>query len=502
MDSAVHRLETVSLRKEYPGTLALDDVSVSFTGGKIHALIGKNGAGKSTLVKLLAGAIQPTRGSILVNGEEVRLRSPRDALRRGIITVHQELSLVPELSVAENVLLGRLPRKPWLGVSIIDWRTVFDRAKDILTNLGIDIDVRLKAGRLGVAQQQVVEIAKAMSYNPSVLILDEPTSALAQHETERLFELLRTLAARGVVLLYITHRLQELQRIADTVTVLRNGSLVGVVDIAEASTARIVQMMFGEILQRTKPAGLVAREEPFMEVRKLSKRNAFRNIHFTVRRGEILGIAGLLGSGRTELLRALFGADPPDEGEILIEGTAVRPSSPMEMKRLGVALTPENRKEQGLVLPLSTRLNVCLSSLDRITTGGFLTRARERAVVEKSIRDLDIAVANAEAPVASLSGGNQQKVVVGKWLNIEPRLVLFDEPTRGIDLQAKQQMFQIIWDMSARGIGSIVVSSELEELLDVCHRILIMRQGEIVGEVRPSDISLDQLFAACMEEQA
>ena len=502
MNSAVHRLVTVSLRKEYPGTLALNDVSVSFTGGKIHAIIGKNGAGKSTLVKLLAGAVQPTRGTILVNDEEVELRSPRDALRRGIIAVHQELSLVPELSVAENVLLGRLPRKRWFGTSVIDWRAVFGSAKVILSSLGIDIDVRLKAGRLGVAQQQVVEIAKAMSYNPSILILDEPTSALAQHETERLFELLRTLAARGVVLLYITHRLQELQRIADTVTVLRNGSLVGVIDIAEASPAKIVQMMFGEIVQRTKPAGLVAREEPFMEVRNLSRRNAFRNVHFTVRRGEILGIAGLLGSGRTELLRALFGADPPDEGEIIIEGAMVRPSSPMEMKRLGIALTPENRKEQGLVLALSTRLNVCLSSLDRIATGGFLTRARERVVVEKSVRDLDIAVANPEAPVASLSGGNQQKVVVGKWLNIEPRLVLFDEPTRGIDLQAKQQMFQIIWDMSARGISSIVVSSELEELLDVCHRILIMRQGEIVGEVRPNEISLDQLFAACMEEQA
>jgi len=502
MNSAVHRLVTVSLRKEYPGTLALNDVSVSFTGGKIHAIIGKNGAGKSTLVKLLAGAVQPTRGTILVNDEEVELRSPRDALRRGIIAVHQELSLVPELSVAENVLLGRLPRKRWFGTSVIDWRTVFGSAKEILSSLGIDIDVRLKAGRLGVAQQQVVEIAKAMSYNPSILILDEPTSALAQHETERLFELLRTLAARGVVLLYITHRLQELQRIADTVTVLRNGSLVGVIDIAEASPAKIVQMMFGEIVQRTKPAGLVAREEPFMEVRNLSRRNAFRNVHFTVRRGEILGIAGLLGSGRTELLRALFGADPPDEGEIIIEGAMVRPSSPMEMKRLGIALTPENRKEQGLVLALSTRLNVCLSSLDRIATGGFLTRARERVVVEKSVHDLDIAVANPEAPVASLSGGNQHKVVVGKWLNIEPRLVLFDEPTRGIDLQAKQQMFQIIWDMSARGISSIVVSSELEELLDVCHRILIMRQGEIVGEVRPNEISLDQLFAACMEEQA
>ena len=501
MRAPIHKLETVSLRKEYPGTVALDDVSIAFTGGKIHALIGKNGAGKSTLVKILAGAVQPTRGSVLVNGEDVQLRSPRDALERGIIAVHQELSLVPELSVGENILLGRLPKKPGFGGFVIDWRAVFGRAKEILESLGIDLDVRSRATKLGVAQQQVVEIAKAMSYNPSILVLDEPTSALAQHETERLFEILRTLAGRGVVLLYITHRLHELQRIADTVTVLRDGSLVGTIDIAEASPSTVVHMMFGETLQRARPADLVARKEPLVVVRNLSKHNAYRNINFTVNRGEILGIAGLLGSGRTELLRAIFGADPPDEGEILLEGKSVRPNSPLQMKRLGVALTPENRKEQGLVQLLNTRVNLCLASLDRISTRGFLTRARERVRVERNVRDLDIAVANIEAPIAYLSGGNQQKVVIGKWLNTEPRLVLLDEPTRGIDLQAKQQMFQIIWDMSKRGISSIVVSSELEELLDICHRILVMRQGQIVGEVRPDEISLDKLFAACMEER-
>jgi ribose transport system ATP-binding protein len=501
MDAPVHRLETVSLRKEYPGTLALDDVSLSFEAGKVHALIGKNGAGKSTLVKILGGAVQPTRGSIVLNGEEVRLRSPADALQRGIIAVHQELSLVQELSVAENILLGRLPTRQGWGKLVIDWKTVFARADEVLKSLDIELDLRAKAGTLGVAQQQVVEIAKAMSYRPSVLILDEPTSALAQHETERLFELVRRLAAQGVILLYITHRLQELQRIAGTVTVLRNGSLVGTIDIADATPSTIAQMMFGENLLKARPAELVARDEPFLEVKNLSKRGSFQNVSFAVKRGEIVGIAGLLGAGRTELLRSIFGADPPDEGELLLEEVSVRPTSPQQMKRLGVALIPENRKEQGLVLLLSTRMNLCLASLDRIATHGFLTRMRERAVVDKNIRELDISVANTDAPITYLSGGNQQKVVVGKWLNTHPRLVLLDEPTRGIDLQAKQQMFQLIWEMSRRGISSIVVSSELEELLDLCHRILIMRQGRIVGEVRPQEISLDKLFAVCMEEQ-
>ncbi|HTY35514.1 MAG TPA: sugar ABC transporter ATP-binding protein [Bacteroidota bacterium] len=500
MSTQIHTLQTISLRKEYPGTIALNDVSVSFDGGQIHALIGKNGAGKSTLVRIIAGATRPTSGSVVVDGVEVALESPRDALQRGIVAVHQELSLVPELSVAENILLGRLPKKPGFSGSIVDWKNVYVRAEQILSDLGVPLDVRARAGTLGVAQQQSVEIAKAMSYQPSILILDEPTSALAQQETDRLFELLRVLKKRGVVLLYITHRLQELREIADTITALRNGSLVGTIEAREATPSKIVQMMFGEIVQSVRPADLVAPTKPFAEVRSFTRRGSFEDVSFTIYRGEILGIAGLLGSGRTELLRAMFGADPIDSGEFIIEGQSVRPSSPGQMKDLGVVLTPENRKDQGLVQILSTRINACLASLSRISSSGFLTRRREQAIVERNIRELDISVANAEAPIAFLSGGNQQKVVVGKWLNTQPRLVLLDEPTRGIDVQAKQQMFQIIWEMSKRGISCIVVSSELEELLDICHRILIMRQGRIVSSVRPEEISLETLFAVCMKE--
>jgi ribose transport system ATP-binding protein len=492
-------LQTVSIRKEYPGTLALDDVSVSFQGGKVHALIGKNGAGKSTLVKIFAGAVQPTSGSIVLDGEQITLRSPRDAFDKGIATVYQELSLVPGLTVAENILLGRLPHRPGFGGLVIDWPAVFARAQAVLDDMQVSLDARMKVADLGVAQQQVVEIAKAMSFSPSVIMLDEPTSALAQHETQNLFRLLRKLAEKGVVIIYITHRLQELPQIADTVTVIRDGTYVGTARMADATPQTIVQMMFGEIVPKERPADLKAGSEPILQTRGLGQKGKFHDVSFTLYRGEVLGIAGMLGSGRTELLRAIFGAEPFDEGELLLEGQPVRSATPDRMKRLGVAFTPENRKEQALVQILSTRANFCLASLDRISTLGFTTRSRERAVADRLVEQLAVKLPDVEQPVAALSGGNQQKVVVGKWLNIEPRVILFDEPTRGIDVQAKQQIFQIMWDLSRQGISCIFVSSELEELLEVCHRVLIMKKGTLAGEIAPGSVNVDELFVRCME---
>lgn len=495
MGAHFHSLQTVALRKEYPGTVALDDISLRFEGGKIHALLGKNGAGKSTLVKIFAGAVAPTSGTILINETPVHFHSPREALARGIAAVHQELSLVPEMSVAENLLLGRLPKRRG---GFIHLKEAERRAAAILQDLGVTLDVRARARTLGVAQQQVVEIAKAMSHAPAVLMLDEPTSALAHHETERLFALLRTLAGRGVVLLYITHRLEEIHRIADTVTVLRNGRLVEPAGLTPTNPSDIVRMMFGEVVRKTRPPDLRARQEPVLEVRNFTRRGSFSDISFDLHAGEILGIAGLLGSGRTELLRSLFGADPHDDGTVRVAGVTVQPSSPAQMRQHGMALAPENRKEEGLVQTLSTRVNLCLAALQRIARLGFTTAGRERAVARQNVRDIAISVTSVDAPVSTLSGGNQQKVVVAKWLNTHPHAILLDEPTRGIDLQAKQQMFQLIWDLSAQGIGSIIVSSELEELLDVCHRILIMRKGSLAGEILPRQSSLEQLFARCM----
>jgi ribose transport system ATP-binding protein len=490
-----HSLETVRLRKEYPGTVALRDVSATFDGGRIHALLGKNGAGKSTLVKLIGGAIEPTSGSILVNGDEVRLSSPRKALQLGIATVHQELHLVPGLTVAENIFLGRLPQT---RRGLVDWVQTFEQARKVLGDLGLTIDVYAKAGTLGIAQQQLVEIARAMSFSPAVLMLDEPTSALARHEIQRLFEFVKSLAARDVVILYITHRLEEINRIADTVTVLRDGGLAGRLDISDTTPAKIVQMMFGESIAKSAPPPPVASQTAVLEIRALVRKGAFRDISLTLFEGEILGVAGLLGSGRTELLRSIFGADPHDAGSILVRGKPVGTVSPARMKKLGVALTPENRKEEGLVQLMSTRVNIVLASVHRIASGGFITRAAETTVAERYLKELAMKVQSLDHPVSSLSGGNQQKVVIAKWLNTGPQVLLLDEPTRGIDLQAKQQVFQIIRNLAMKGISFIVVSSELEELMEVCHRIVVLRTGELVREMIPRKSTLEELFAACI----
>ncbi|MBN1542509.1 sugar ABC transporter ATP-binding protein [candidate division KSB1 bacterium] len=494
------KLETLALRKEYPGTVALDSVSVCFEGGKIHALLGKNGAGKSTLVKLLAGAIQPTSGCIHVDGRDVRMRSPNEAFANGIATVYQELSLVPQLTVAENIFLGRTPKRRGSRGLMIDWPQTFADAQKLLAEIQVDLDVRRTVAELGVAQQQLVEIAKAMSFRPSALLLDEPTSALAQHETKNLFALIRRLAANGVAIIYITHRLQELEAIADCITVLRDGKLIGSIDMADANAEGIFTMIFGRVEQKERPASLKAGDEAILQVNNLRRKNALTDISFTLHTGEILGIAGMLGSGRTELLKALFGAEPFDGGEIRVGDTLVRSANPMRMKQLGIAFTPENRKAEGLVQILSTRVNMCLAGLNRIAPRGWLNRRREKKIIDQLAGDLDIRVSNIDFPVSSLSGGNQQKVVIANWLTTEPRIILFDEPTRGIDVQAKQQIFQIMWDLACRGISSIFVSSELEELLEVCHRILIMKSGRIVGQVRPEEISADELFVRCLEK--
>jgi ribose transport system ATP-binding protein len=493
-------LQAVDIRKEYPGTVALDDISVTFEAGRIHALIGKNGAGKSTLVKILAGAVQPTSGRILVDGAEVKLRTPTDAFNNGIATVYQELSLVPHLTVAENILLGRLPKRKGFGELVVDWPGVFAGAQAILDDMQVDLDVRKKASELSVAQQQIVEIAKAMSFKPSAIMFDEPTSALAQHETENLFKLIRKLAGKNVAIIYITHRLGELGQIAETVTILRDGKYAGGIEMADATPEQIVHMMFGEIVQKQRPSDLEAGDEVVMEVRNLERQGWFANVNFKLRKGEILGLAGMLGSGRTELLKAIFGVESFDEGEIIIAGEVVRVVTPVRMKSFGLAFTPEDRKEEGLIQILSTRANMCLAGLARISTRGLTTKRRERNIVSKLIKKLDIKVSDIEQVVSSLSGGNQQKVVVGNWLNTNPRVILFDEPTRGIDVRAKQQIFQIMWDLSRQGVGCIFVSSELEELVEVCHRILVMKKGRIVDEVRPDRISPDQLFVLCMEQ--
>jgi len=488
-------LRTEHIRKEYPGCLALDDIGVSFDSGRVHALVGKNGSGKSTLVKIFSGAIQPTSGKFYLDDEELSFDSPVEAQHKGIATVYQELSLIPYLSVAENIFLGRLPKKGRL----IDWKTANRQAGELLQKMNVDIDPAEKVYKLSMWQCQVVEITKAMSYNPKVLVLDEPTSALAQHEVQSLFQAVRALKNQGVIIIYISHRLQELWEIADTVTVLRDGKLIDSIPMQDTDHRGIVHMMFGEVEIRSRPDDLSVQEENVMEVKHLTRAGKFEDVSFTLKKGEVLGIAGMLGAGRTELLRSVFGADPYDSGEIIVEGkSAPQKPTPESMKKLGLGLTPEERKTQGVILIHSIRDNLCYAGLDRICDNHIVNSARRNEFAQRQINDLQIKVPSPLALVSSLSGGNQQKIVLGNWLNNQPKIMLYDEPSRGIDVSAKQQIFQIMWDQSRKGISSIFVSSELEELLEVCHRILIMRMGKIVGEIDPGEIRIDELYAAAM----
>jgi len=469
-------------------------MSLKFEGGEVHALVGKNGAGKSTLVKILAGAVIPTKGKILINDKEVKLASPRDAHDKGIVTVHQELSLAPMLSVGENILLGRLPCKR----GRVDWKELYLKAEAVLKKMNVDLDARQKVSELGVAQQQIVEIAKAMAFEPKALLLDEPTSALAHHETETLFSLIRDLANHGVIVIYITHRLQELKEIADKISVLRDGKLSG--EMREHDSRALFKMMFGDVVQKKRPKDLKASSIERLRVSGLCRKGAYQDISFSLFEGEVLGIAGMLGSGRTELLKGIFGAEPFFQGKLVLGNHAVTKPTPEKMKGLRIAFTPENRKEEGLVQVLSIRANICLAAMKRIASLGFIQRKNETVVAKRFFDELQIKAGNVEHAVSSLSGGNQQKVVVGNWLATDPQVILFDEPTRGVDVNAKQQIFQVMWDLSRKNVSSIFVSSDLEELIETCHRILVMRKGRVVEQVLPQEITVDELFVRCMGE--
>ncbi len=494
-------LEFDHVTKVYGQTVALSAFSHRFESGRVHALMGKNGSGKSTLVKILAGVILPTSGTVRVNGTNAAFHTPQDAFGAGVVTVHQELSLIPSLSIGENIFLGRLPMARKLGLAVVNWAHLHKMAADLLHEMGLDLDSQRLVSTLSVGQQQVVEIAKAMSFNPSVLLLDEPTSALATREVNLLFTLVRRLRERGVTILYITHRMNELFEIADTCTVLRDGVFAGSVEMTKASPSLIVEMMFGETAKAKRPArkAIDRTGAPVLAIRGLTRHGVFEDIDFEVHRGEILGIAGLLGAGRTEVMRAIFGADPVDAGSVTLNGMNLTFATPKQMKDAGLGYTPENRKEVGLVQVLATHDNLCMASLGRIAPSGFITRSREQGAVDRQIADLAIKVAQPMLPVSSLSGGNQQKVVIGNWLNTRPKVMFFDEPSRGVDVQAKRQIFDIIWDQAERGLAAIFVSTELEEVMEVADRILVMRQGRIVAEVDPTTTTLDELYLLCME---
>ena len=485
-----------TLTKHYGPVKALDGFTHEFASGRVHALIGKNGSGKSTFVKMMSGAIQPTSGGIRLGDSRVEFADPREAQQAGIATVYQELSLVPELSVAENIFLGRLPKTT---SGLIDWKGLYRETAALFEEIGgLDIAPTARVKELSVGQQQMIEIVKAMSYRPKVLQLDEPTSALAQNEVKQLFALVRRLRELGVTIIYITHRLSELPQIADTVTAIRDGLFVDSVPIDEATPAVILDMMFGDLPPLERPATVIKRENPVLSARNLALSPHFDDVSFDLYPGEVLGIAGMLGSGRTELLHCLFGARKTDSGTISVHGQSVANPDIPTMKKLGIGYTSEDRKHSGLVQLLSSHANLCLAGLDRIAPKGWITIGAETPHVEKQIRDLHIKVADAKLPVSSLSGGNQQKIVVGNWMNNLPDIVLFDEPARGVDVQAKRQIYELIWEKAREGLSSIVVSTELEDLTECCDRILVLHDGRIDAEFINDGLDAKDVYAACM----
>ena len=484
-------LRTERISKQYPGCLALDQVTVSFESGKVNALLGKNGSGKSTLVKCFSGAIRPTSGSFYLDDEKLDFNSTSDANARGFATVYQEMSLVPSLTVAENIFLGRMPKKG----GVIDWKKANEEASRLLNKMGVNINPREVVSRLSMWQCQVVEITKAMSFNPKVLMLDEPTSSLATNEVECLFNVIRELKKQDIIILYISHKLHEVPQITDTITVLRDGQFIGKVNTSDVTNADIISMMFGETQIRRRPDTLKAQDEIVMDVQGLCRKGKFQDVSFQLHRGEVLGIAGMLGAGRTELLKSLFGADPYDAGSITVNSTqAPHRASPIKMKKLGLGLTPENRKEEGLILIHSIRDNLCYASMDKTSNGWLEIHKKRVAAADKQVGELQIKIPDIEAPVSSLSGGNQQKVVVGKWLARESRVVIFDEPTRGIDVAAKVEIYNLMNDLKKQGISVIFVSSEMPEVLGIADRIIVMCDGRITGEMMVQDATQEKIL--------
>lgn len=487
-------LRTENITKIYPGTKALDNISTSFEGGKVHAICGKNGSGKSTMVKIFSGAVKPTEGRVYLNDEPLSFESPQDAINKKISTVYQELSLFPGLTVTENILLGRMPMKG----NFIDWKKANQLAEKYLNDLGVKLDTTKLVVSLSMWQRQMLEIVKAMSSDPKVLMLDEPTSSLSKDETKLLFDMVKRLKEKGVIIIYISHRLQELWEIADTCTVIRDGNFIGRTEMKETTHKALIKMMFGDVEIKTRPSDLKVGEKTVLHVKNLNKKGTFKDISFELKESEILGIAGMLGSGRSEILRSIFGADKFDSGEVIFFDKKIEDANPKTMKNLGLAMTPEDRKHEGLIQMLSVHTNLCVAAREHMSKGPFIKVKDEQPYVDKQIESLQIKVPNTQLPMNSLSGGNQQKVVVGNWLNINPRVIFFDEPSRGIDINAKQQIFEIIWEQSRKGISSIIVSSELEELLEVCNRILILKDGEIINEINADDCNIEELYELCL----
>lgn len=469
------------ITKTFGGVIALRDVSLNISRGECHGLMGENGAGKSTLGKVLAGLHKPDSGELFIDGVRQVFSSPNDAIRAGVAMVHQELAFCPELSVAENLCMGRYPRRWKL---LLDRRAMNERAVKLLEEIGVKLDVEKSMRDLSTAQEQLVQIASAVGTNPRILIFDEPTSSLSEPEAQRLFGLIESLKERGMTMIYVSHRMPELFRLCDQMSVLRDGKYVGTLARADMTQDAVVQMMIGRSLEEYFPKHLSAKpREVVLRVRGLTSPGRFRNISFEVRAGEILGFAGLVGAGRSEVCKAIFGLDPDAAGEVEFDGKALPLGSVQWALQAGIGLVPEDRKRQGAVLGMPCRANISMAILDRLTHVGVLDRAGEKSISEAYFSQLRVKAASLDAPVNSLSGGNQQKIVIAKWLARGGKLLIVDEPTRGVDVGAKAAIHALIDELAEKGLAVILISSELPEVLNLATRIIVMREGAIVGEL-------------------
>lgn len=486
-------IQVQDVSKSFGGVRALKNVHIKVFPGEVHALLGENGAGKSTLIKIMTGVHQPDSGEIYFRGELVRFSGPRDAQQIGIGAIYQEPTLFPDLDIAENILAGRQPLSGWR----INWRAMYREARGLLQQLGVHLDPRTKARNLSVAQQQTVEIARALSLNAQLLIMDEPTSSLTLTEVEELFRIIGQLRQAGTAVVFISHRLEELFAVADRVTILRDGNYVGTREMAGVRIEELIQMMVGREINELFPKLAVSIGDTLLEVKALTADGKFKNVNFALRAGEILGMAGLIGAGRTDVARALFGIQPVSAGAIIIEGQEVSIQNPRQAMRLGLALVPEDRQHHGLVLPMSIAANITLPILSRFTrAGGWLRERAARHVAASAARKLEVKSTGIGQKARELSGGNQQKVVLAKWLETDPRILILDEPTRGIDVGTKAAVHQLMSDLANQGVAILMISSELPEILGMSDRILVMREGQITGEYTRAEATQEKIMTS------
>ncbi|UYM05154.1 sugar ABC transporter ATP-binding protein [Solicola gregarius] len=493
-------LQARAVGKQFAGVTALDGVDFELEPGESHALVGENGAGKSTLIKVLTGVYRPDSGSVAVEGAEVQFARPVDAQRAGISTIYQEVNLIPQLSAARNIYLGREPKT---RLRLVDYAAMNAKAADLLTEYGIAVDVRRPLRELGLGAQQMVALARAVSINARVVIMDEPTSSLEPREVDTLFDVVHQLRANGIAVVYVSHRMDELYQVCERVSVLRDGRLVHTGALADLTRLELVSKMLGRSMDELRSGGLTklhteraASQTPRLTATGLRRRHRLDGVDVDARPGEVVGLGGLLGSGRTETLKAIAGAMPLDDGAVEIDGTPVRSGSVGAAIRSGIVMLPEDRKAEGIIPHLSVRENIVLAALPRLSTAGFVSKRKQRRVVEVMMERLQIKASSPEQPVSELSGGNQQKVMVARWLAMSPTVLLLDEPTRGIDVGAKAEVQALIDELATEGLAIMLVSSEIEEVVEGASRVVVLKDGGVVTELVGQDVSEKALLAS------